>query len=70
MNSLIDICYSFVAADSFVYISFILTVVYLWIQIPIQESLILYSDPEINDVSVQCFFSKCLHTDKYTLTIL
>lgn len=28
-------------------------------QAPITESLILYNDPEISDLSVQCFMSEC-----------
>lgn len=31
----------------------------LFFQAPIKESLILYNDPEISDISVQCFMSEC-----------
>lgn len=31
-------------------------------QIPIKESLILYSDSELNNLSVQSFLSEFLHT--------
>lgn len=36
---------------------------FLFIQAPIKESLILYNDPEMNNLSVQCFQSECLYTD-------
>lgn len=37
---------------------------FLFIQVPIKESLILYNDPEMNNLSVHCFQSECLYTDK------
>lgn len=47
--------------------SYLLNKWFLFNQVPIKESLILYSDSEINDLSVECFMSKCLYTDQYTL---
>lgn len=47
--------------------SYILNKWFLFIQVPIQESLILYDDPEINDSSVRCFMSEYPNTDEYTL---
>lgn len=40
---------------------------FLFIQVPINESLILYNDPEMNNLSVQCFQSECLYTDKHKM---
>lgn len=38
-------------------------------QTPIQESLILYNDPEINELSIQCFTSECTHNNTWYYTL-
>lgn len=40
------------------------------IQVPIKESLILYSDNELNNLSVQAFLSEFLCTENLTLSSL
>lgn len=38
-------------------------------QTPIQESLILYNDPEIKELSIQCFTSECTHNNTWYYTL-